>query len=189
MTLEQLLEKMNSGATLGEDREAIEEIRRYSREAQKTTMAINTQYHEPEEIQALFSKLIGKPVDAGFGLFPPFYTDFGKNITLGKNVFINADCKFQDQGGIVIEDDALIGHGVVLATLNHDMDPAKRAMLHPAPIHIGKRVWIGANAVITQGVTIGDNAVVAAGAVVTHDVPANCVAGGVPARILKQIDA
>ena len=188
MNLEALLEKFNSGATLGEDREAIEEMRRYSREAQKITMAINTQFHEPDELRALFAQLIGKPVDAGFGLFPPFYTDFGKNITVGKNVFINADCKFQDQGGIVIEDDALIGHGVVLATLDHDMDPAKRAQLHPAPIRIGKRVWIGANAVVTKGVTIGDNAVIAAGAVVTKDVPANVVAGGVPARILKRID-
>ena len=88
---------------------------------------------------------------------------------------------------ITIDDGALIGHGVVLATLNHDMDQEKRQQLHPAPIHIGKRVWIGANATITAGVTIGDNSVVAAGAVVTKDVPANVVVGGVPARIIKEI--
>ncbi|MBQ7199971.1 MAG: sugar O-acetyltransferase, partial [Eubacterium sp.] len=136
---------------------------------------------EPEELRELFSKLIGKPVDEQFGLFPPFYTDFGKNIALGKNVFINAGCKFQDQGGIYIDDGALIGHGVVIATLNHDMDPEKRQSLHPSPVHIGKNVWIGANATITPGVTIGDNAVVAAGAVVTKDVAADTVVGGVPA--------
>lgn len=135
----------------------------------------------------LFSELIGKPVDEGFGLFPPFYTDFGKNITIGKNVFINAGCKFQDQGGIFIDDGALIGHGVVLATLNHDMDPKKRQQLHPAPILIGKRVWIGANATVCSGVKIGDNAVVAAGAVVVKDVPADTVVGGVPAKIIKRI--
>lgn len=189
MKLQELLEHFNNGETLGENPEMIELMRFYSRQAQKITMEINTKYHEPDEIAELFSKLIGKPVGESFGLFPPFYTDFGKNITVGNNVFINADCKFQDQGGIFIDDGALIGHGVVLATLNHDLDPEKRQQLHPAPIHIGKRVWIGANATITQGVTIGDNAVVAAGAVVNKDVPANTVVGGIPARVIKSIDA
>ena len=102
-------------------------------------------------------------------------------------MFINADCKFQDQGGIYIDDGALIGHGVVLATLNHDLDPEKRQQLHPAPIRIGKRVWIGANATVLPGVTIGDNAVVAAGAVVTKDVPADTIVGGVPAKQISTI--
>ena len=187
MELKELLDYFRENDTIGENPEAIQLMRYYSREAQKITMKINTAFHEPAELQELFSELIGKPVDEGFGLFPPFYTDFGKNITLGKNVFINAGCKFQDQGGIFIDDGALIGHGVVLATLNHDMDPEKRQQLHPAPIHIGKRVWIGANATICSGVTIGDNAVVAAGAVVVKDVPADTVVGGVPAKILKTL--
>ena len=72
--------------------------------------------------------------------------------------------------------------------MNHDLDPEKRQQLHPAPIHIGKRVWIGANATVTSGVTIGDNAVVAAGAVVNRDVPANTIVGGVPAKIIKTIE-
>ena len=188
MELKELLEHFHNGDTLGEDLAVIDLMRYYSREAQKITMEINTKYHEPEELADLFSQLIGKPVGEAFGLFPPFYTDFGKNISIGNNVFINAGCKFQDQGGIFIDDGALIGHGVVLATLNHDIDPEKRQQLHPAPIHIGKRVWIGANATITQGVTIGDNSVVAAGAVVNKDVPENTIVGGVPAKILKKID-
>lgn len=187
MELKELLVHFNNGDTLGEDPTVIELMRFYSREAQKITMEINTKYHEPYELAELFSKLIGKPVGNHFGLFPPFYTDFGKNITIHDNVFINAGCKFQDQGGIVIEEGALIGHGVVLATLNHDLDPEKRQQLHPAPIHIGKRVWIGANATVTAGVTIGDNAVVAAGAVVNKDVPSNTIVGGVPAKIIKHI--
>ncbi len=187
MELTELLEIFRTADTLGENRAALETMRFYSREAQKITMELNTKYHEPDEIAALFSSLIGKPVGAGFALFPPFYTDFGKNITVGKDVFINADCKFQDQGGIYIDDGALIGHGVVLATLDHDLDPLKWQMLHPAPIHIGKKVWIGANATVTRGVTIGDNAVVAAGAVVTRDVPANTIVGGVPAKPIKTI--
>lgn len=189
MDLNELLQHFNHGDTLGEDPEVIELMRYYSRQAQKITMEINTKYHEPEELADLFSQLIGKPVGEQFGLFPPFYTDFGKNITIGDHVFINADCKFQDQGGITIDDGALIGHGVVLATLNHDMDPEKRQQLHPAPIHIGKRVWIGANATVTGGVTIGDNSVVAAGAVVTKDVPENVVVGGIPAKFIKKINS
>ena len=187
MELKELLEHFNNGDTLGEDFEVIELMRFYSRQAQKITMQINTQYHEPEELASLFSELIGKPVGEGFGLFPPFYTDFGKNINIGRNVFINAGCKFQDQGGITIDEGALIGHGVVLATLDHDFAPEKRQQLHPAPIHIGKRVWIGANAVVTKGVTIGDNAVVAAGAVVTQDVPADTIVGGVPAKVIRKL--
>ncbi len=187
MDLKELLEHFNNGETIGEDWAVIEQMRFYSREAQKITMQINTKYHEPKELAELFSKLIGKPVGDGFGLFPPFYTDFGKNITIGNNVFINAGCKFQDQGGIFIGDGALIGHNVVLATLNHDLDPAKRQQLHPGKIVIGKGVWIGANATVTAGVTVGDNAVIAAGAVVNKDVEANTVVGGVPARKIKEI--
>ena len=188
MDLEELLYHFNNGDTLGEDPRVIQLMRYYSRQAQKITMEINTKYHEPDELAELMSDLIGKPVGEWFGLFPPFYTDFGKNITIGNNVFINAGCKFQDQGGIVIGDGALIGHNVVLATLNHDLAPEKRQQLHPAPIRIGCGVWIGANATVTSGVTIGDYAVVAAGAVVNRDVPAYTVVGGVPARVIKTLD-
>ena len=117
----------------------------------------------------------------------PFYTDFGKNIAVGNNVFINAGCKFQDQGRIVIGDGTFIGHNTVLATLDHDIAPEKRHILHPAPIHIGSRVWIGANVVITKGVSIGDNFIIAAGAVVTHDIPVNVIAAGVPTKILREL--
>lgn len=188
MDLTELLKYFSESDTIGEDPEAVELMRFYSREAQKITMEINTSYHEPEEMQKLFEKLIGKPTGEHFALFPPFYTDFGKNITVGDNVFINSDCKFQDQGGIVIGNGVLIGHAVVLATLNHDLDPAKRQMLHPGRIVIGNGVWIGSNATITSGVTIGDNAVIAAGAVVNKDVPANTIVGGVPAKVIKRID-
>ena len=102
-------------------------------------------------------------------------------------MFVNSGCRFQDQGGIWIGDDALIGHNAVLATLNHNADPEKRANLIPAPIHIGNKVWLGANVTVLPGVTTGDGAIIAAGAVVTKDVPAGAVAAGVPARIVKQV--
>lgn len=162
-------------------------MRKAANRAMKLTAELNAQYHEPEEVVRRFSELIGQPVGEGFCLFPPFYTDYGQNITIGKNVFINSSCHFQDQGSITIGDGSLIGHNVVLATLNHEMDPQRRQELVPAPIVIGKNVWIGANATITPGVTIGDGAIVAAGAVVTKDVPPMTVVGGVPAKVIKQI--
>lgn len=160
-----------------------------SNEAMQVTAELNNAYHTPEEIRFLMEKLIGKPVDKSIAIFPPFYTDCGKNITIGKNVFINAGCKFQDQGGITIGQGALIGHNVVMATLNHDIEPEKRSTLHPAPIVIGKNVWIGSNATILPGVTVGDGAIIAAGAVVTKDVVKNTIVGGVPAKFIKNIDS
>ncbi len=155
--------------------------------AREITVRMNDAYRTPEELRKLFSELIGQTVDEGFGLFPPFNADYGMNIRVGKNVFINSGCCFQDQGGIEIEDNALIGQQVVISTIDHDFDPDKRANMSPASVKIGKRVWIGAHATILSGVTIGDNAVVAAGAVVTKDVPDNAVVAGVPAKIIKTV--
>lgn len=187
MELDAFLQYLNSGKTVESGSEPHLFMHRASQEALRLTAEINGGYHTPEELRGLFSRLTGRPVDESFGLFPPFYTDCGKNIHIGKNVFINMGCKFQDQGGIFIGDGALIGHNVVLATLNHAMQPERRSDMLPAPIHIGKRVWIGSNATVLPGVNIGDGAVVAAGAVVTKDVPANTVVGGVPAKVIHSI--
>lgn len=188
LELERLLEIFNNKKTLTMDEEATETCNYYATEAQKITCKLNYEYHELEERRELFSKLIGREVDDAFRVFPPFYTDFGKNIHLGKNVFINYDCKFQDQGGIYIGDDVLIGHNVVIATLNHEEDPEKRGNICPLPVKIGNKVWIGSNATILPGVTIGDGAIIAAGAVVTKDVDEKTVFGGVPAKLIKKIE-
>lgn len=187
MDLNEFLEHLNSGEKVQGGSEVHQFMHGVSQEALRITAEINTGYHTPEELRTLFSRLIGRPVDESFGMFPPFYTDCGKNIHIGKNVFFNMGCKFQDQGGIFIGDGALIGHNVVLATLNHAQSPSDRASMIPAPIHIGKNVWIGANATVLPGVTIGDGAIVAAGAVVAKDVPENTIVGGVPARIIRTI--
>jgi acetyltransferase-like isoleucine patch superfamily enzyme len=158
-----------------------------SNEARRITFELNNAYHTPEEVRNLLSRLFGKTVDESFRVFPPFYTDFGKNITVGKNVFINACCHFQDHGGVSLGDGCQIGHNVVFATLNHGLAPEDRQTTYPAPITLGKNVWVGSNSTILQGVTIGDNAVVAAGAVVTKDVPENTIVEGVPARIIRKI--
>ena len=163
------------------------QFHQYSQEALQITMELNNKYHTPHEVRALFSRLTGRETDSSFGLFPPFYTDCGKNITVGKNVFINVCCRFQDQGGITIGDDVLIGHNTTIATLNHDINPYTRGNLTPAAVTIGSRVWIGSDCTILPGVTIGEGAIIGAGSVVTKSIPANSIAVGNPARVIKQI--
>ena len=188
MTLQNFLDKMNSGEEIEAGSDFHLFMHSLSQEAIRVTSEMNSGYHTPEELVALMRELTGQPELPPFGLFPPFTTDCGKNIHFGRNVFINSGCRFQDQGGIYIGDNALIGHNAVLATLNHNENPVKRGNLIPSPIHIGKNVWLGANVTVLPGVTIGDGAIIAAGAVVTHDVPANTVVGGVPARKLRDVN-
>lgn len=159
-----------------------------SQRAIRICMDINGRYHTPEEIVGLMSELTGKPAPESLRVFPPFNADCGYNIFFGENVFINSGCKFQDQGGIYLGDRVLIGHNVVLATLNHDLDPAKRADMQPAAIHIGNDVWLGSGCIVLPGVSVGDGAVVAAGAVVAKDVAPLTVVGGVPAKLIKKIE-
>lgn len=159
-----------------------------SQDAMRLYTSLNSQYHTSLEICQIMSEITGKEVDSTFRIFPPFYTDFGKNTVFGKHVFVNSCCHFQDQGGITIGDNALIGHNVVLATINHDLNPSQMRRNHYAPITIGNNVWIGSNAVILSGVTIGDWAAVAAGAVVSKDVEPYTVVGGIPARVIRKVD-
>ncbi len=156
-------------------------------EAIRISMELNNQYHTPEEIRGIMGRLTGKKMDDSFRLFPPFYTDFGKNIIIGRDVFINSGCHFQDQGGITVGDGSMIGHNVVLATINHDLSPLKNRENHYAPIVIEDHVWIGSNATILPGVTIGSWSVVAAGAVVTKDVEEFTIVGGVPAKEIRKV--
>ncbi|MDE6585838.1 MAG: sugar O-acetyltransferase [Clostridia bacterium] len=187
MNTEQFKEEMAKQAYIVANSEMHLHMHEMAQRARKITAEMNNEYRTPDEIRQLFSELIGQKVDEGFGLFPPFNADYGQNIKVGKNVFINSGCCFQDQGGIEIGDNVLIGQQVVIATLNHDLNPQQRANMFPAPVKIGNGVWIGAHATILAGVTIGNGAVIAAGAVVTKDVPENTVVGGVPAKIIKTV--
>jgi len=159
----------------------------FSQEALKITAEMNGQYHEPDEVRQMMAELTASEVDESFGMFPPFYTDCGKNIKIGKRVFINAGCQFQDQGGIEIGDDVLIGPQTIIATLNHDPNPEKRGGMIPKPVRICDKVWLGARVTICPGVTIGEGAIVGAGAVVTKNVPPRTVVSGVPARTIKEL--
>ncbi len=185
MTVQDVIEGFAEGVAEDGRRDTYADV--LFQEAVRIGMELNCQYHTPEEIREIMGRLTGKKIDDSFRLFPPFYTDFGKNITIGKDVFINSGCHFQDQGSITIGDGSLIGHNVVLVTINHDLNPKENRKNHYAPIKIGSHVWIGSNATVLPGVTVGDWAVIAAGAGVTKDVPARTVVGGVPAKILKAV--
>ncbi|MDE7193902.1 MAG: sugar O-acetyltransferase [Oscillospiraceae bacterium] len=186
MTVQDVIDSFREGAKKRLDNEAF--TKNLFQDTIRVTMELNNKYHTPEEIREIMSELTGKKIDDTFRMFPPFYTDFGKNITIGKNVFINSGCHFQDQGGIEIGNGCLIGHNVVLATINHDLYPENDRINHYAPIRLGKSVWVGSNSTILPGVTVGDWAVIAAGAVVTRDVPPLTIVGGVPAKVIRTID-
>lgn len=187
MTIEQLNEHMLSQRRVEGTSAEHKLMHAVSECARKITAELNAGYRSQEEIRCLMSSLTGKAVDNNLTLFPPFYSDYGKNITIGKNVFINSGCCFQDQGGIEIGDGSLIGQQVVIATLNHGLAPNDRQSLLPGKVVIGKNVWIGAHATVLPGVNIGDNSVIGAGAVVNKDVPPDCIVAGVPAKIIKKI--
>ncbi len=188
MELDYFLNYLNSGKEVIANSDIHNYMTELSNEAMKITDELNNKYNPPQKVREIFFKLINKPLDNTFTLFPPFYTNCGKNIEIGKNVFINSCCHFQDQGGIKIGNNVLIGHNVVIATLNHNQNPKKRASILPKPVKIGNDVWIGANATILPGIMIEDGAIIAAGAVVTKNVKRNTIVGGNPARIIKEIE-
>jgi acetyltransferase-like isoleucine patch superfamily enzyme len=154
------------------------------------TAALNRlTFNDTDEIRALFSELIGRKVDEGFLLIPPFFTVGGNEIRVGRNVFVNQNCTFYDLGGLDIGDDVMIGPNVSIITAGHPLDPSqRRACTIGNPIVIERNVWIAAGATIIGGVTVGENSVIAAASVVTKDVPANALAAGNPARVIRFID-
>lgn len=155
---------------------------------QKIVSRLNSGVYSEEEVRDFLSQITGREVDSTLWLIPPFYTDFGRNIHFGKNVFVNSACTFMDRGGIYIDDEVFIGPKVNLITINHDINPFNRNTTICKPIHIEKRVWIGVAATILPGVRIGENSIIGANAVVTKDVLSNTIVGGNPAKVIKTID-
>ena len=185
MDLPTFLEHVRRGALIEGGSEVHAFLHGAAQEALRIVAEMNTGYRTPDEVRDLLSQLTGRPVDESVTVFPPFYSEFGKNLVLGRGVFINLGCRFQDTGGITIGDGTLIGHGSTLTTLNHAEDPARRADMVPSPVVLGRDVWLGASVTVLPGVTIGDGAIVGAGAVVTKDVPAHTIVAGVPARPIR----
>lgn len=187
MNLRELLDFLSTGETLKPGSPEWEAMNLHADQARDTCARLSAAGSDLNLIRECFSMLTGRDVPETFRLFPPFTADFGKNIHLGEDVFINSGCRFQDQGGIRIGDRVLIGHNVVIATLNHGMAPEERAHLEPRPVRVASDVWIGAGAIILPGVSVGEGAVVGAGSVVTRDVPARTVVAGNPARPIRSV--
>ncbi|WP_127572503.1 sugar O-acetyltransferase [Georgenia faecalis] len=185
MALAEFLGRVRRGAVIEAGSEQHRFMLQASQEALQVITELNAAYWTPGEVRGFLSTLTGRRVDESVTVFPPFYCEFGKNLTLGKGVFINMGCTFQDAGGITIGEGTLIGHGSTVVTVNHAVDPERRGDMIPAPVVIGRQVWLGARVTVVPGVTIGDGAIVAAGAVVTKDVPANSVVAGVPGRLIR----
>lgn len=186
MNDENIFEQMKAGGTFRLNEPQFAQVLAFVTRTQELSVQLNVSTHI-DQVRERLSDIIGSPIHESTRIFPPFYTNFGRFITLGKNVFINHACSFLDLGGITIEDDVLIGPKVNLITENHPLDPAERQKLLLKPILIKRNAWIGAGATILPGVTIGENAVVAAGAVVAKDIPANTVVGGVPAKEIRKL--
>ena len=181
-----IFERLRRGETIPVNDPESHKLRDVAFTTRKLLLRLN-QSSEPEEMRALLSQITDMEIDSSTAIFPPLYVNYGRHTKIGKDVFINFDCVFLDFGGITIEDGVFIAPKVSLLTEGHPLAPGDRHSLTVGPIHLKRNAWIGANATITQGVTVGENSVVAAGAVVTKDVPDNTVAGGIPAKILKSL--
>lgn len=137
----------------------------------------------------LLRQLIG-PQGPGLWIEPPFYCDYGSNISVGAGVYFNFDCVILDVASVTIGDDVLCGPKVQIYTATHPMAWEERAagLEFAKPIAIGSHVWIGGGAILCPGVTVGDRSVIGAGCVVTRDVPPDVFFAGNPGRVIRSLD-
>ena len=142
-----------------------------------------------EKRNSIINKLLGYQPD-NLELLSPFTCDYGNNIVLGKNVFINSNCYFMDGAKITVGDNVFIGPSCGFYTANHPLDYQTRnqGIEQALPILIGNNVWLGGNVIVLPGVKIGDGCVIGAGSVVTKDIEANSVATGIPCNVIKKIE-
>ncbi len=162
-------------------------------EAQQRAVRLSTQYftafaEDPDAAQAIIKELIGSFGEGAF-IRPPIHVDYGTYISIGERTFANYGLVALDVAQITIGADCQIGPNVQLLTPTHPVAPEpRRDKLEAAkPITIGDNVWLGGGVIVLAGVTIGDNSVIGAGAVVTKDIPANVVAVGNPARVVREL--
>ncbi|MFT4167998.1 MAG: sugar O-acetyltransferase [Dysgonomonas sp.] len=182
-----ILDRMRQGEIIRLDDPEYYKVQAQIDWAFSKTVELNKLPYNRALIRETVSKLLGIDIDETTTVCIPFYTDWGKFTTIGKNVFINMGCTFMDRGGITIEDKVLIAPKVNLITENHPESPEDRRYVYAKPILIKEGAWIGASVTILPGVTVGENAIVSAGAVVTKDVEANTIVGGVPAKFIRKI--
>jgi acetyltransferase-like isoleucine patch superfamily enzyme len=183
----ELLEKIQTMEFISNEDPIFIEISEILENSSKLTSELNTGYKTPEEIRNILSKITDSKIDSSVQVLTPFNTDFGSNIRLGKDIFINKCCMFVDLGGIELEDNVLIGPDVNILSVNHPLDPKNRRGVILKSVKIKRNAWIGAGVTVCPGVTIGENSVIGAGSVVTKNVPDNTVYAGVPAKFIKNI--
>lgn len=159
----------------------------------KRAVKLQSQYtaayaEDPDGARPILADLLGSLGDDAH-IKPPLYVDYGTFISVGARTFINYNLTALDVAPITIGEDCQIGPNVQLLTPTHPVDtqPRRDRLEAAKPISIGDNVWLGGGAIVLPGVTIGDNSVIGAGAVVTRDVPANSVAVGNPARVVREI--
>ena len=143
---------------------------------------------EVDRRKALTQELFGQAGEDAY-IEPPFYCDYGYNVTVGKKFFCNYDCVFLDCGKITIGDYVMLGPKVQIYAVSHPIDPQVRQLNHDLgiPVTVGSNVWIGGGSILCPGCSVGDNTIIGAGSVVTKDIPANVVAAGNPCRVIRPI--
>ncbi|HIZ20508.1 MAG TPA: sugar O-acetyltransferase [Firmicutes bacterium] len=159
------------------------------KKARRLTQELNTADRADfDRIRAIVLALFGKADETTF-VNPPFYCDYGSNIAVGKNCFINYNCTILDNAMVTLGDNCLIAPNVSIYTAGHTIHPAARALGYEygIAVTIGDNVWIGGNTVINPGVHIGSNVVIGAGSVVTKDIPDWSFAAGNPCKVIRQI--
>ncbi|MBO0422244.1 acetyltransferase [Enterococcus plantarum] len=182
------LQKKIVGKEILKDSPLFNEIHLIKKENEQLIMMLNAQYYPNEEILQYLEKITGQTIASSVTVSQPFYSDFGKHITFGKDIFINQNVTFVDLGGIMIEDQVLIGPGSRLITVNHLISPKNRRGIKVEPIRIKKNAWLGTNVTVLPGVTVGENSIVAADSTVTKDVPDNVIVVGSPAKVIRKIE-
>lgn len=187
MTNIDLQQKM-LGKEIVKDSPLFKEIHLIKQANERLIMNLNAQYYSNEEVLTYLEEITGQKIDSSVKISQPFYSDFGKHIIFGKDVFINQNVTFVDLGGITIEDHVLIGPGSRLITVNHLISPKQRRGIKVEPIRIKKNAWIGANVTVLPGITIGENSIIAADSTVTKDVPDNVIVVGSPAKVVRIIE-
>lgn len=140
---------------------------------------------EKDKVVELENELLNHQMHDGTYFTPPMFIDCGNNVNLGKNVYANHNLTMMSVGTINIEDGVMMGPGVGLFSVNHE--PKNIRVIRTGEITIKKNAWIGARVSILPGVTIGENAIIGTGAVVTKNIPANSIAVGTPAKVIKNI--
>ena len=185
MSKETMHERIMNGKLFTDMCEGMPEERN---QAKRNMIAFNATTPDTLEERLRLQKEMLHPDSGSAWIEPPFYFCYGKHIVLGEGAYINFNCNFVDDGMIRVGKNVMFGPAVTIATVGHPLRPDLRGLMYTAHVTIEDGVWIGENVTICPGVTIGENSVIGAGAVVTKDIPANCIAVGNPARVLREFN-